>query len=151
MTIKAWYLKQEFGEHNIKCLSQALDVGNYNIVNMTDKAYQLEIYYQDDVFKCWCPKVHAQIQATEFALKYKQSVVLNKSLDKYNLPKGTDNGTLDPITNTIAPATAIIKQPTTETPAKTVLIPPAYTLQLTDEECLHILKRRQRKPFFGRK
>lgn len=151
MTIKAWYLKQEFGEHNIKCLSQALDVGNYNIVNMTDKAYQLEIYYQNDVFKCWCPKVHAQIQATELALKYKQAVVLNKSLDKYNLPKGADDGILDPVTNTIAPAVAVIKQPTAEMSDKPVLLPPAYTLQLTDEECLHILKRRQHKSFFDRK
>ena len=148
MTIKSWYIRQEFGEQNIKDITQALDVGNYNIVNMTDKAYQLEIYYQSNVFKCWCPKVHAQITDSELALKYKQAVVLNKPLDKYNLPKGAGKGVFDPVTNTIAPCVVADVATTTSQP---MLIPPAYTLQLTDEECLHILKRRQRKPFFGRK
>ena len=150
MTIKSWYIRQEFGEQNIKSLTQALDVGNYNIVNMTDKAYQLEIYYQTEVFKCWCPKVHAQISDSELALKYKQAVVLNKPIDRYNLPKGTGTGTLDPVTNTIAPEVVTTTTSASDN-SKPIFIPPAYTLQLTDEECLHILKRRQRKPFFGRK
>lgn len=150
MTIKSWYIRQEFGEQNIKPLAQALDVGNYNIVNMTDKAYRLEIYYQTEVFKCWCPKVHAQISDSELALKYPQAVVLNNPIDRYNLPKGTGEGVLDPVTNTIAPDVAAPIASTSDT-SKPIFIPPAYTLQLTDEECLHILKRRQRKTFFGRK